>query len=278
MNFSRSITSHTISSAVKNDHGQRDTQEKLRELAVDRDINYVTPVDKTKGRPPFVVRHVNSNLRSLVVIFLHIFLQVDETLTRRQPQSHAVLNDGLMINDYTLSRPESVASLYVNDTDLNRSRSISPVVGRSIALTSGRVRSPKLSRSADFERHSRSQTPERYLTNSDYTGDEGEIFQSMIRSLYAFVCHLEFYSRSPSRYDMSPTLHRDSFRYRYRYSPAADLSDKVIRTLRRNLDSYVSNDHVLHTHSLSRHFLFVEFTTLAWLLFCLSLCRWTLRQ
>ncbi len=57
-NLSRSITSHTISSAVKNDYGQRETQEKISELAVDRDINYVTPLDKTKGRPPFVVRHV----------------------------------------------------------------------------------------------------------------------------------------------------------------------------------------------------------------------------
>jgi hypothetical protein len=43
---------------VKNDYGQRETQEKISELAVDRDINYVTPLDKTKGRPPFVVRHV----------------------------------------------------------------------------------------------------------------------------------------------------------------------------------------------------------------------------
>jgi len=56
---SRSITSHTISSAVKNDYANRETQEKLRELAVERDINFVTPLDKTKGRPPFVVRHVN---------------------------------------------------------------------------------------------------------------------------------------------------------------------------------------------------------------------------
>jgi hypothetical protein len=65
-NLSRSITSHTISSAVKNDYGQRETQEKLRELAVDRDINYITPIDKTKGRPPFVVRHV----RSISLIFI----------------------------------------------------------------------------------------------------------------------------------------------------------------------------------------------------------------
>lgn len=59
-NQSRTITSHTVSSAVKSDHGQRETKEKLHELAVDRDINYVVPLDKTKGRPPFVVRHVNS--------------------------------------------------------------------------------------------------------------------------------------------------------------------------------------------------------------------------
>ena len=72
MNISRSITSHTISSAVKNDYGQRDTQEKLRELAVDRDINYITPIDKTRGRPPFVVRHVN--LSSFFVSFFKILI------------------------------------------------------------------------------------------------------------------------------------------------------------------------------------------------------------
>ena len=60
-NLSRSAVSHTISSAIKNDYGQRDTQEKLRELAVDRDIHYVTPTDKTQGRPPFVVRHVGKS-------------------------------------------------------------------------------------------------------------------------------------------------------------------------------------------------------------------------
>ena len=50
---------------------------------------------------------------------------------------------------------------------------------------------------------------------------------------------IDSYVSSPTRYSMSPTLQRDSFRYRYRHSPAADLSDKVINTLRRNLDSYV---------------------------------------
>jgi hypothetical protein len=37
----------------------------------------------------------------------------------------------------------------------------------------------------------------------------------------------------------SATLVRDPFRYRYQQSPAGELSDKVIHTLRRNLDSYV---------------------------------------
>jgi len=58
--MSRSIASPTISSAVKNDHRQPEIKEKLRELAVDRDINYVTHDSKTKGRPPFVVRHVRA--------------------------------------------------------------------------------------------------------------------------------------------------------------------------------------------------------------------------
>ncbi len=37
----------------------------------------------------------------------------------------------------------------------------------------------------------------------------------------------------------SATLVRDPFRYRYQQSPAGELSDKVIHTLRRNLESYV---------------------------------------
>lgn len=61
-NVSRSITSHTISSAVKNDYGLPETKEKLRELAVHREINPIVPQDKTKGRPPFVVRHVRKLL------------------------------------------------------------------------------------------------------------------------------------------------------------------------------------------------------------------------
>lgn len=58
-NVSRSLTSHTISSAVKNDYAQRETQEKLRELAIPGEVKYVVPIDKTIGRRPFVVRHVS---------------------------------------------------------------------------------------------------------------------------------------------------------------------------------------------------------------------------
>lgn len=110
---------------MKNDYGQRETKEKLRELAVERDINFVVPVDKTRGRPPFVVRHADPNL-------------ID-----RQPKSHQVLNDGLVINDFTLSRPDLSSSLNSLENDLQRSRSISPVVGRKVNLT--RSRSPERS-------------------------------------------------------------------------------------------------------------------------------------
>ncbi len=37
----------------------------------------------------------------------------------------------------------------------------------------------------------------------------------------------------------SATVVRDPFRYHHRQSPAGELSDKVIHTLRRNLESYV---------------------------------------
>ncbi|CAF0984038.1 unnamed protein product [Rotaria sp. Silwood1] len=197
-NVSRSLTSHTMSSALRHDYGQQETQEKLRELAVDRDINYVTPIDKTKGRPPFVVRHVTNDLIG------------------RKPKSHTIFKDGLVINNYTLARPETSASLNSFDGDFNRSRSLSPVLGRSFSSTGGRARSLSPSR--------RSRSPSQYLYNDyqDYTGDN------------------DIYYSSPPRQLTSPTLLRDSFRYRYRYSPAADLSDKVINTLRRNLSSYSS--------------------------------------
>ena len=70
-NVSRSLTSHTISSAVKNDYAHRETQEKLRELAIPGEVKYVVQIDKTGGRRPFVVRHVcplmSINLKALVI-------------------------------------------------------------------------------------------------------------------------------------------------------------------------------------------------------------------
>ena len=54
-----STAAHTISSAVKHDYGKCKTREKLRELAVPGEVKYVVPIDKTGGRGPFVVRHVN---------------------------------------------------------------------------------------------------------------------------------------------------------------------------------------------------------------------------
>jgi hypothetical protein len=97
---------------------------------------------------------------------------VNNDITGRTPSSHAVLNDGLVINDYTLSRPEITTLLNSYDNDLNHSRSISPVLGRSISSIRGRTRSPKLSQSMDFERRERSQSPQRYLSNSY---DDGKI-------------------------------------------------------------------------------------------------------
>jgi hypothetical protein len=58
VNVSHSLTSHTISSAIKNDYAKRDTREKLRELAIEGEIKYIIPIDKTAGRKPFVVKHV----------------------------------------------------------------------------------------------------------------------------------------------------------------------------------------------------------------------------
>lgn len=104
---------------------------------------------------------------------------MNNDLIGRKPKSHKVLNDGLVVNDFTLSRPESIASLYPYNDGLNQSRSLSPVLGRSIGST-GRARSPspsrrspKLSQSMDFERRGRSLSSERYLTN-DYD-DDGKI-------------------------------------------------------------------------------------------------------
>ncbi|CAF1426305.1 unnamed protein product [Rotaria magnacalcarata] len=206
-NLSRSITSHTISSAIKSDHARPETKEKLRELNVGPEIDYGND-NSGNERPPFVVRHVNNDLIG------------------RKADSHEVFRDTLVVKDHTLSRPLSSTSLYSFDDGFNRARSTSPTLGRSMSSMRGRARSQspsrrslKLSKSVDFENRERSLSPSRYLYN-DYTGDN------------------DIYASSPPRHLMSPTLLRDSFRNRYRYSPATDLSDKVIHTLRRNLSSY----------------------------------------
>ncbi|UJR28900.1 hypothetical protein I4U23_010118 [Adineta vaga] len=265
-NVSRSLTSHTISSAVKNDYSHRETQEKLRELAVPGEVRYVVPLDKTIGRKPFVVRHVDNNLIG------------------RTPNSHVVLNEGLIVNDYSLSRAESLASLNSLDDGANRSRSISPVHNRSIRSTGARTRSPSPSRrsvrsehSIDFERqrpperrsHSRSST-RRLYNNSDDEGDyhnqENEYHstkdcaicrlhrihseqsrkaKSLEQQQFASISNRksyipDIYTSRTSRPITSATLLRDPFRSRHQQSPAGELSDKVIHTLRRNLDSYSS--------------------------------------
>jgi hypothetical protein len=60
---SRSLTSHTISTALKSDYAHRETQEKLRELAVPGEVRPAGPIYKTFGRRPFVVKHVSSFIK-----------------------------------------------------------------------------------------------------------------------------------------------------------------------------------------------------------------------
>ncbi len=79
-----------------------------------------------------------------------------------------MLNEGLVVNDYSLSRAESSTSLYSLNGGTNRSRSVSPVNNRSYSSTGARARSRSTSRrslrsaqSVDFERQGRSLTPQR---------------------------------------------------------------------------------------------------------------------
>ncbi|CAF0820725.1 unnamed protein product [Didymodactylos carnosus] len=145
-----SLTNHTISSAIKNDYGKRQTREKLNELAIPGEVKHIVPLDKTNGRRPFV----------------------DNSLIGRQPKSHIVLNDGLVIKDFTFSqlRPESALSYSYNESNAqkSRSRSISPVIGRNVSFSkhiSSPIRAqtpsysrPKTSQSLDFGHVSRSRT------------------------------------------------------------------------------------------------------------------------
>ena len=79
-----------------------------------------------------------------------------------------MLNDGLVVNDYSLSRAESSMSLYSLNGGANRSRSVSPANHRNSGSARARTRSPspsrrsiKTSQSVDFERRGRSPSPPR---------------------------------------------------------------------------------------------------------------------
>ena len=160
---SRSLTSHTISSAVKHDYAQRQTQEKLRELAIQGEVRHVVPIDKTGGRQPFVVRHVSD--WSVFQCWSFLF-KADARLMDRQPASHVVLNEGLIVNDYSLSRPGSSTSIYSPNNGGNRSRSVSPAqyrrhgsAGRRSRSISPSRRAVKTSPSVNVEHRQRSQSP-----------------------------------------------------------------------------------------------------------------------
>ncbi len=92
-----------------------------------------------------------------------------------------MLNEGLVVNDYSLSRAESSTSLYSLNGGTNRSRSVSPVNNRSYSSTGARARSRSTSRrslrsahSVDFERQGRSnlRSPTTRLYNDDVDDDD----------------------------------------------------------------------------------------------------------
>jgi hypothetical protein len=156
-NVSRSLTSHTISSAVKNDYAHRETQDKLRELAIPGEVKYVVPIDNTAGRRPFVVRHVSLFIR--INSWTIILSKVNANLIGRKPKSHVILNEGLVVNDYSFSHTGSSMSLCSLNDSINRSRSFS--AGARARSASQSRRSLKTSKSVDFERRGRSKTPQR---------------------------------------------------------------------------------------------------------------------
>ncbi len=76
-----------------------------------------------------------------------------------------------------------------------------------------------------------------------------------------FFYLLDIYSNISPRPLTSATLVRDPFRYRHRQSPAGELSDKVIHTLRRNLESYVRRLIDFFCFKSNSHYL--EYSTMA---------------
>ena len=85
----------------------------------------------------------------------------------------------------------------------------------------------------------------------------------------------DIYSNDLSRPVTSATLIRDPFRYRHRLSPAGELSDKVIHTLRRNLESYVRRNFSFSKKQNSTPDSFIlEYPTMAQVLLFFSLFGW----
>lgn len=135
---------------------------------------------------------------------------MNNNLIGRQPLSHVVLNDGLVVNDYSLSRVDSSLSLHSLNGGTNRSRSISPGNIRNAAGSArARTRSPSASRrsartsqSVDFERRRPSPSPQRrsnlrssttrlYDQNDYHQQDNGKRSSSFTS---ISIHHLEFHS------------------------------------------------------------------------------------
>ena len=88
-------------------------------------------------------------------------MQVDSNLIGRQPQSHDVLDDGLIVNDYSFMHSRSF-----NDGIADRCRSLSPIKNRRYNSARVRTRSAspcRCSRRTCCCLQKRSPTPGRYL-------------------------------------------------------------------------------------------------------------------
>jgi hypothetical protein len=138
---------------------------------------------------------------------------MDRSKIDRKPKSHIVLNDGLVVNDYSLSRAGSSLSLYSSNGGLNRSRSVSPYNNQYYGTTRPRTRSPSQSRrsagtskSVDFDYQGRSRTPPRrsnlrqttrFSTNyDDHHNNDGKSFFLLLylSSIFKKNTYLEFHS------------------------------------------------------------------------------------
>jgi hypothetical protein len=107
------------------------------------------------------------------------FVQVNEMLIGRRPESHVVLDDGLIVNDYSLSRPESSTSVHSSTKSNRRSRSVSPARNKHVGFADVRQRSPSparraLSTSQSFDVERRSRTPSPYQTSNSLSTKQAD--------------------------------------------------------------------------------------------------------